>query len=42
LRRIGNVASKASALLIVFEGFYDLALIGNCSARCGLDPCTDN
>jgi RHS repeat-associated protein len=40
-RSIGRAGSRLWPILI-FEGFYDLSLIGTCSQRCAANPCAPN
>ena len=40
-RATGRMVSPIATALAVFEGYYDLAIIGECAAACKLNPCTD-
>lgn len=39
LRTFGRFASRIATPLLVFEGFYDLGLLGSCAELCYRNPC---
>jgi len=39
LRTAGRFASRIATPLLVFEGFYDLGLLGSCAELCYRNPC---